>query len=127
MQVRRRVLDRITIAEAYAINDPLIVHRGVDPGLPETSAAPGSIIAIDEENVVIETVKQAEDGNGIIVRMYESLRSRGEITLRTGFALKAASITNLLEEGEEMLALDGNAVSLPIAPYKIVTVRLVPA
>jgi alpha-mannosidase len=118
---------RETIAAAYAINDPLIVHRAVAPGSPETVAAPESFATIDEENVVIETVKQAEDGNGFIVRMYECLRSRGKITLRTGFALKAASITNILEEEQETLAVDSDVVSLSIAPYQIVTVRLVPA
>lgn len=32
---------------------------------------------VDSPNVVIETVKQAEDGNGVIVRLYECGRTRG--------------------------------------------------
>jgi len=45
---------------------------------------------------VIETVKQAEDGQGVIVRLYESQRHRGKLTLTTGFPLADVWRTNLL-------------------------------
>ena len=63
-------LEAGTQRQAYALNDPLIVSRGQGQpgqGLP-------SLVACDRGHVVIETVKQAEDGNGVIVRLYESQR-----------------------------------------------------
>jgi alpha-mannosidase len=35
--------------------------------------------------VVIETVKWSEDGRGLIVRLQESMRQRGDVTLSTAF------------------------------------------
>jgi alpha-mannosidase len=116
------------MAEAYALNDPLIVfepnekHQAQQPA----SALAASLISSDSPNIVIETVKQAEDGQGLIVRFYESQRQRGEVTLMTSFAIKKAWIANLLEENQMELKPEGNRVSLFVTPYQIVTVRLVP-
>ena len=78
-------------------------------------------------NIIIETIKQAEDGNGIIVRLYENERNRGSFTVTTGFNLKAAYICNLLEEDQETLNVQGNSVRLNMRPYMIASLRLIPA
>lgn len=113
-----------TIAAAYALNDPLLVVKG--PGGAASRQAYG-LLSVDEPNVVIETVKRAEDGNGVIVRLYDSQRYRGPVRLTAGFALAAAWRTNLLEENKEALAVDGRQVTFSVKPYQIVTLRLVPA
>ena len=116
----------LTIAEAYGLNDPLIVAQG--RGTDESPASTcRSLISVDLPNIVVETVKRAEDGNGIIVRLYESQRRRGVLTLSAGFELAEAWHTNLLEENEAALEPSGNSVELPVRPYEIVTLRLVPA
>jgi alpha-mannosidase len=112
-----------TIAAAYALNNPLLVVEGNG----QKGQSTGSFIAVDQPNVVIETVKQAEDGNGVIVRLYESRRKRGEIVLTTNFALDKVWQTNLLEENETALTPEGNRVRFLIKPYQIVTLRLEPA
>ncbi|MDY6877235.1 MAG: alpha-mannosidase [Chloroflexota bacterium] len=136
--------NEVTIANAYALNDPLLVTekqggRGAGGGGAEGGGTEGggtegryktcpySLFSIDCPNVVIETIKQAEDGNGIIVRFYESQRRRGEVTLMAGFALDGVWRTDLLEEDQVALTPDGNQVSLAVKPYEIVTLRLVPA
>lgn len=118
-----------TIAAAYALNDPLLVFPGVSQAHPVSSlqAVEQSLIAVDQPNVVIETIKIAENGQDVIVRLYESQRCRGPITLRTGFALAGAWRTNLLEEAQADLAFTAQAVTLPVRPYEIVTLRLAPA
>jgi alpha-mannosidase len=75
---------------------------------------------------VIETVKAAEDGRGFVVRLYESHRRRGEITLTTGFPLAAVHHTDLLEESLAELKPQGNRVALFVKPHEIVTLRLIP-
>jgi len=132
--------DERTIAEAYSLNDPIIAVTGTRTGTtpPETeksasgdnatnSQAPVQpFIQTDKPNAVIETVKAAEDGNGIIVRLYESRRCRGTITLTAGFSLDAVWKTNLLEENGEALNPNGNKVSFQLNPFEIVTLRIVP-
>ncbi len=121
------VWDERTIGAAYALNDPLIVHNGA--ALDEQSACTSdleSLIVAEQPNIVIETIKQAEDGQGVIVRFYESQRRRGPIALTASFPLQAAWQTNLLEHNERELAVDGRQVMLSVHPYEIVTLRLLP-
>ena len=80
-------------------------------------------------NIVIETIKQAEDGQGVIVRLYESQRMRGKFTVRSAFPLVGAWRTNLLEENQEKLEISGHEtrshkVRAFIKPYQIMTLRL---
>ena len=76
---------------------------------------------------VIETIKRAEDGNGLIVRLYETRRWRGKVTLLSGVPLASASICNLLEEDERAVDVVNDSLTLDITPYQIITLRLVPA
>ena len=125
--------DELTISQAYALNDQIILWQAerrerrvkvsAHPSLP---LAPGPFVTVDRPNVVIETVKQAEDGQGLIVRLYENQRQRGEFTLTTGFPLAGAWRTDLLEGNQERLETDDNSLRHPIKPYQIVTLRLLP-
>ena len=116
-----------TVAAAYALNDPLLARQVAGTGSHSAQMAEGSLVAVDAPNVVIETVKQAEDGDGVIVRLYESQRRRGTITLTAGFPLRAAWRVNLLEEAQAELAVADNQVQYAIRPYEIATFRLAPA
>ncbi len=111
------------IPQAYDLNDPIIL-RSVDGG--DGSDNLESLVSIDAPNVMIETVKQAEDGNGIIVRLYENHRYRGKFTLKTGFALAEAHHCNLLEENETELEITDNSITMSVRPYQIATLRLIP-
>jgi alpha-mannosidase len=109
--------------QAYALNDPLIAVTG--SGAPPAEALPPLVQLPD--HTIVETIKQAEDGNGVIVRFYECARRRGEIRVQVSFALQAAYVTNLLEENQEALPVEGDNVRLYVKPFQIVTLRLVPA
>ena len=127
-------LSEHTIAEAYMLNDPIIVYavnRGaaVDPILkerPDTFGPGRPFIAVDQSNVVVETIKWAEDGEGLIVRLYEARRARGRVTLRTAFPVRAAWRTNLLEENRQPVEAKGREVRFAVRPFEIVTLRLIP-
>jgi alpha-mannosidase len=113
-----------TIAQAYALNDPLIV---VQPENQVSALQPVSLLSVEPANIVVETIKGAEDGNGLIVRLYESQRRRSQVRLHLGFKLGSAWRTNLLEEIQDAFTPDGNTLTLSVRPYEIVTLRLVPA
>jgi alpha-mannosidase len=113
-----------TIAQAYALNDPLIVAQA---GSQASALQQVSLLSAEPANVVVETIKRAEDGDGLIVRLYESQRRRVRARLHLGFELASARRTNLLEENQAELTPDGNTLTLSVRPYEIVTLRLVPA
>jgi alpha-mannosidase len=120
--------DEHTIAEAYALNDPIIVYQlksqKMEGGEPEIET--GSFVDVDQPNVIIETVKKAEDGRGFIVRLYESQRKRGKFTLTTIFPLTEAWRANILEEDRERLKVESRHAFYAIEPYQILTLRLIP-
>lgn len=120
--------DERTIAEAYALNDPILLYQAdlkkTETNFSESGAE--SFITIDQPNIVIETVKKAEDGHGFIIRLYESQRKRGEFTLTTHFPLVEAWRANILEENQEALKVDSRRLLYAIKPYQILTLRLIP-
>ena len=116
-----------TQREAYLLNDPIIVYQSKVKGQRSTAPVSSlqSLVTCDSLNVIIETVKQAEDGEGIIVRLYESQRKRGQVRLKFGGAVESAWMTNLLEENESVLHVDQDSILLALHPYQIVTLRVI--
>jgi alpha-mannosidase len=113
-----------TQVEAYALNDPPIAWKN-NPKIKERRVI-DSLVSVSAPNVIIETVKQAENGDGIIVRLYESQRRRGMVEVRFAAKLKEAWETNLLEENQSSINVIGNRVTLSMKPYQIMTIRLKP-
>jgi alpha-mannosidase len=119
--------DEFTVAQAYCLNDPLLIWRTESPQpskLTSRASDQTSFVRVAPSNVVIETIKGAEDGNGLIVRLYESQRRRGGFSLRTSFPLARAWRTNLIEENQESLEAEEHGLRCPIRPYQILTLRL---
>ena len=115
-----------TQRESYLLNDPIIVYRSKvesQKSMQQVSSLQ-SLISASSPNIIIETIKRAEDGNGIIVRLYESQRKRGPVQLRAGFAIESAWETNLLEENESELRVENDSIRLDLRPYQIMTLRL---
>jgi alpha-mannosidase len=119
--------DEETQREAYLLNDPILVYRSKADRQKSSATVSilSSLITTSSPNVIIETVKRAEDGNGIIVRLYESQRRRGPIKVQTGFAVHSAWETNLLEENESQLDVENDTIQLTLRPYQIMTMRLI--
>ncbi|OKK22358.1 alpha-mannosidase [Streptomyces sp. CB00455] len=109
------------VREGHALNLPERTLTGAGPVAP--------LVAVDDDAVVVEAVKLAEDRSGdVIVRLYESRGGRASATLTAGFPVTAAVESDLLER-----PLRGSAVAAPAAdgataltlrPFQIVTVRL---
>lgn len=108
-----------TVTEAYKLNQPLLVEMGT-----ETKPA-YSFASVDASNVIMETVKNAEDGEGTVIRMYESENSYTKTKLTVNAEFKKAFICNLLEETESEAFVNGNEIEVVLKPYEVVTVKLV--
>ena len=113
-------------AKAYALNRPVRVCRiGQDGSAGGARSEPlGPIIRPLSSRVVVETVKPSDDGRGIVVRLYEAQRSRGEVTLEVGRGIASVERAGLLEDPIEPLALRNGRVQLAVTPFEIVTLRL---
>ena len=86
-----------------------------------------SLFQLDAPNVILETVKPAEDGSGdIIVRLYESKRTATRCTLTTSLAVAAMLETDMLENDRRELPVYEKSVVLEFRPFEIKTVRMKP-
>ena len=104
---------------AYPFNDPIIVAEGTE----EITHSLSPLIRASS-NFIIETVKQAEDGDGIIIRGYECNRQRGWISFTAGFPLSEVHMCNLLEQNQQVIPVEDSKFKLYIKPFEIVTLRL---
>jgi len=115
-----------TVRRAYELNTPLVIrHTTAHPGkLPRAV----SFLSVGPANCVLSVVKRAEDGEGLIVRFYESAgqRCRADVSFRTPVA--RAIRTNSVEQaiGNMPVSVSGRAIRLPVKPHEIVTLRVVP-
>lgn len=99
------------VADGYRVNNPLRLADGV---------AFGSAVATDDPGVVIETVKPAESGDGVVVRLYESLGRATSTGLHVGIPHDRAVRTDLLERELGPADLE----RLELGPFEIVTILL---
>lgn len=111
-----------TVREAYALNVPLMAETA------STAAAASlesfSFAQIDRPNVIVDTVKGAEDGEGLIVRVYESQGARCHAQLSFAFDLAEVRECNLMECDEQTISVDKNRFDFYIKPYEIKTFRI---
>ena len=75
---------------------------------------------------MLETVKQAEDGNGVILRIYEyeNALTKGRVSVNLE-GVKGVEECNLLEEKIQDVPWDGNGFDIRMKPYEIKTYRLI--
>jgi alpha-mannosidase len=104
------------VAEAARFNSPVLFAPG--------KAEPRSFAATNDANLVIDTIKRAEDGDGVIVRMYECHGARGTARLTLDRAIASAVFTNILEEASGKARAKNGAIEVPYTPYQIITVRV---
>ena len=111
-----------TQKEAADLNQPLSAVNGGMPG--ESYGFAG----VKGDSVVLETVKRSEDGNGIILRLYESRNKRVNAKVSLSCAPVTVTECNLLEEPVDEaggLMIDQDGFSFVIKPYEIKTYKVV--
>lgn len=112
------------IQEAYSLNQPLMAAplRGAADGLP----AHFSLVQCSQPNIIIETVKQAEDNNDLIVRLYEAFDQRCTAKLTFGIPFRSVQVCDLMENPipDAKLSVQGQAVTFPVGNFEIVTLRI---
>lgn len=107
-----------TIRAAYKLNQPSFAVQG------SGASASFSLLSVDQDNVIVETVKKAEDGRGIIVRLYEGYNALTKAKLTWNSAIQKVEECNLMEEKLADIAHEGNVFAFQIKPYEVKTYRI---
>jgi len=118
-----------SVRRAYELNVPVVCVTGPKqapsiPMTPATGVTSSSFIQTECMHVVVETIKPAENGDGLIVRLYEAHNQRGRGTLTFATSILFAQECNLLEEPIQDAPCQGNTLSFQVRPFEIKTFRV---
>lgn len=117
-----RASDSNLCEEGYNVNFPLYV-RYADKG-GKTLESAYSFINASAKNIVIETVKAAEDSDDIIVRAFETWNKRTPCALNMGASIVSVSECDLCEENDTPAVRDGNQILTTFKPFEIKTFKI---
>ena len=84
-----------------------------------------SFLETQATNVIVTSLKKAEDGDGLILRFYEwagTNDAKVQFLLPTG--VRSAEETNLMEKPIGTVPLRGSEIIVNTQPYEIKTIRL---
>jgi alpha-mannosidase len=114
--------DAQVVRRGQELNQPLLSMGSMSGAgtLPFTF----SFFSIDGGGVIIDAVKMAEDGSGLVFRLYEANGKAEQAALRCFLAPRAAMLTDLLEKEIAPLRIEDGAISLSFRPFEIKTVKV---
>ena len=105
------------VREGYELNVPVTTAEG--------AAEDFSMMSVDAPNVIIDTVKAAEDGSGdTIIRLYESKHAACDACLTLNLPAGAVYACDMLENPSEQLPLRNGRVQLNFRGFEVKTLRV---
>lgn len=113
--------DGNTVKEAFKENIPL---KAVYTEKGSGTLKEQSFISVSDDRVMIDALKSAQDGDGIILRVYETSAHSGDITVTLPFEGFSVTECNLMEVDENPVSADKNAFTFPIKPFEVKTFRI---
>ena len=109
-----------TVMEAYKLNQKAYA---VDGGIKNSEK---SFVSVNKSNVIIETVKHAECGEGVIVRLYECENSLTKVALTFDMNKLAKVVEcDLMENEENNIQCTDNSFTFTIKPYEVKTFKVI--
>ncbi|MGL4800449.1 MAG: alpha-mannosidase [Cellulosilyticaceae bacterium] len=106
-----------THQEGYKLNVPVYVTKG--KGYNEASMT--SLVTVDRDNVIIETVKQGEYEEGTILRAYEYTNTRTEAMITWYGEVDKVYECDLMEQRLSEIEVTEGRFKIQINPYEIKT------
>ena len=116
-----------TVRRGYEFNNPLIAvmaesHKG---NLPEGKLpASKSFLSLSPPNLILTTVKKAEDSEAWVVQWYEAGGEDTQAQLTLPQEPKKVIVSNFLEEDESPVAHKSNTVTMPTKKNSVVTLKI---
>ncbi len=111
-----------TVRSALLLNVPPVadVIAAQDGTLP----AAQSFIETDRADIVIDAFKQAQDGDGQILRLYEAKQVRGSATVTVRLPFTRVTECNLMETNEQDVPTQDGRFTFTVRPFEVRTFRL---
>lgn len=110
------------VKEAFNFNVPLTINKiNKQVGILKESH---SYISVDSDNIVIDTIKKAEDSDNIIVRLYECHETSNQAIINFNFPVKNVYLANMLEKPQSELEVINGKIIIDTAPFKVITLLL---
>lgn len=113
--------DADTVKEAFRENIPLTA-RFVPSGKGKDYER--SFIKVSDERIMIDAVKPAQDGDGIILRVYETNAHTGEVSITLPFDITQLWECNMMEVNERTADFNGNTFTFITHPFEVHTFRV---
>lgn len=111
---------RVLHHSAHDLNAPMRVVGAA----PHGAAQVVPLVRLVAGDVIVETVKPAEDGSGIILRLYEPSGQAQSVVLEYGYVIRSAERTKFDETPLSALAVDGRLTNFVVGPFEIYSIRL---
>lgn len=111
-----------TVRKALALN--VVPIANYTQGNAGTVTSVPSFVELSCGNVIVEAIKQAQDGNGLILRVVETSRFRGPVTVRWNLPGTKVVETNLMEQDETDVAFNDGSFTFDIKPFDVRTFRI---
>ncbi|OPH50528.1 alpha-mannosidase [Paenibacillus ferrarius] len=103
-----------TVQEAWLLNNPLQSSEGAN-----TFGKPLSLFELSVPNVMVDAIKKAEDGDGVILRVHEYAGVRSSVTVSSDLTIRSWQECDLMERSlGEAAAADW---MFELKPYEIKT------
>jgi len=99
---------------------PLPIRANAEGDLPSEF----SFLKISPDNIILSALKKAEDSDEVVLRLFETTGEATKAEIEFFQRIKRATLANLLEEGEQELAVKGKKLTLRVKPFEIVTLKL---
>ncbi|KAA3663899.1 MAG: hypothetical protein DWQ04_08480 [Chloroflexi bacterium] len=112
---------------AYELNIPVLaVALSQDNKMAQgTMPATQSLLDIDSNSLIVEAVKQAETGEELILRTFDSHGNHSKTPFSFGVNLEGVDETDLMEENpQEVTLTDSRSFTVQYTPLEIKTHRL---
>jgi alpha-mannosidase len=103
------------------------VYARLVPGEGRLLPPARSLVASDSAHAVVDTVKPAEDGHGLIVRVYDCANRRGRVTLSFANLIASAQPVTILEEPDPAVELEiaEDTLRFDLLPFQVRSFRVV--
>ena len=111
-----------TYAHAYSLNNPMIAVKAM--GSSDSLPLSYSPISIDKGNILCEVVKEAEDTDEYIFRLYDCSNGRTEANIDFGFEIEKAELCDMCENTIKALDVKDNRIALNFGAFEIHTVKV---
>ena len=83
-----------------------------------------SFLKLSPDNIILSALKKAEEGDGIIMRFYETKGEAATAEVEFFNRISRCVITDLLEKEECELKLEENKLRVNVKPFEIITLKL---